>query len=249
MAGLEAARRRQGALAACAVGLAALALGGCNLLHRPTVEEQADKIATIKVLHQYYPEQYQQVIALLKASPTGAGDDAARTSIENRIRPVITSLIARQAPKMSDDNTLAMFQLTLDEAQTMRQKSPEQCGQNLAGGGQFGTAAETVLTQDEIQRDVALSAKVLEQTAAAPAPPPPSMPAEATTAMARKAIESLPQATKDNLIPLLQAGGHPAGAMQSAALCDYTIALVQLILAQPKDKAAPMLRNMAAMGR
>ncbi|MGA0600817.1 hypothetical protein ACO2Q3_08950 [Caulobacter sp. KR2-114] len=237
-------RWRNGGLLAAA---AALALGGCNFLHRPTVEEQADKIATIKVLHQYYPEQYQQVIAMLKATPAPSGA-TAQASVEDRVRPVITSLMARQAPKMNDENTLALFQLTVDEAQTMRQKSPEQCGKNLTGGGQFGVTAESVMTKDEIERDAALSAKILEQTATAPAPPPPPMDQAASTALVRQSISRLPQATQDNLIPMLRAGGHPSGALQEAAMCDYTISLIQLMLAQPKDKAAPMLRNMAAMG-
>lgn len=246
MAGLDRARRWTPAMAA---GLAALALAGCNVLHPPTIEEQADKIATVKVLHQYYPQQYQQVIAMLKAaSPASAADDQAKAAIEDRIRPVIASLMAQQAPKMNDDNAMALFQLTLEEAQTTRQKSPEQCGKMLTGGGQFGVSVESILTKDEVQRDAALSAKILEQAAASPAPPPPPMDRTVTAGLARKAIDSLPAQTKANLMPVLQTGGRPSGAMQEAAMCDYTIALLQLMLAQPKDKAAPMLRNMAAMG-
>ncbi len=246
MTGVVRAWRWAPASGACA---AALALGGCNFLHPPTLEEQADKIATVKVLHQYYPQQYQQVMAMLKAaSPASAGDDQAKAAIEDKVRPVIASLMVQQAAKMNDDNAMALFQLTLEEAQTTRQKSPEQCGKMLTGGGQFGVAVETVLTKDEVQRDAALSAKVLEQTATAPAPPPPPMDRATTGALARKAIESLPAESKANLIPVLQTGGRPFGATQEAAMCDYTIALLQLMLAQPKDKAAPMLRNMATMG-
>lgn len=240
---------RRSAMAASVAGLAMVTLGGCNVLHPPTIEEQAEKIATVKVLHQYYPQQYQQVIALLKAaSPAAAGNDQAKAGIEDRVRPVVANLMAQQAPKMNDDNAMALFQLTLEEAQTTRQKSPEQCGKMLTGGGQFGVPVESILTKDEVQRDADLSAKILQQTATAPAPAPPPMDRAATGAMARKAIDGLPAQTKANLMPVLQTGGRPFGAMQEAAMCDYTIALLQLMLAQPKDKAAPMLRNMAAMG-
>lgn len=242
-------RTKRGTLAlAGGLAVAAMALSGCNFLHRPTVEEQADKIATVKVLHQYYPQEYQQVIAMLKAAtPPSAEDEKAKASIEDRVRPVVTSLMARQAPKMSDDNALALFQLTVDEAQTVQQKSPEQCGKMLTSGGQFGVSAESILSKDEIERDAALSAKILEQTATAPAPPPPAKDQAAITALARQAFAALPQPTRDTLLPVLQVGGQPSGATQQAAMCDYTIAMLKLMLAQPKEKAAPMLRNMAAM--
>jgi hypothetical protein len=227
-----------------ATAAATLTLGGCNFLHQPTVEEQAEKIPTLKALHQYYPEQYQQVIAMLKAQQQTPSDKA---SMEDKVRPVIATLMARQAPKMNDENTLALFKLTVDEAQTMRAKSPDQCGRSLTGGGQFGVAAENILTKDEIARDMALSAKVLEQTATAPAPPPPKMDQAESMRLVRQSIDQLPKATQDNLIPMLRAGGTPHTPMEEAAMCDYTISLIQLALALPPDKATPFLRNMAAL--
>ncbi len=229
--------------AGVALGVMAVLLAGCDFLHRPTIEEQADKIPSLKALHDYYPQEYQQVIAMLKASKLDASNKVA---VQDHIRPVIAQLMAKQAPHMSEENAIATFHLAVDEAKTLKARSAEDCVNFLNGGGRFGFAADEVFTKEELERDTTLTAKLLAQTAVSPLPTAAPLSSEQRAKLARAAVDTLPAASRETLMPILQYGGTPVGAAQQGAYCDFTIAILQQLLAMPPKESGPMFRALAA---
>lgn len=162
------------------------------------------------VLKTYYPDDYAQVAATQQTlNATGASD----AQIKGAVRKIAISLMQRQLPLASTENTLAYLDIAKDEQQALS-GDPDLCYQALTQATpEAFDEMQQKLPPQLVEREARLTVKMLEQTATAPQPAKMTDDLKAKLAIwERDAFWGLSFEERDAL-----KGG---GSLQSKAGCD-----------------------------
>lgn len=228
-----------------AAGLACVALGACS---KPTPEEEVEKALgserVFQVMKEHYPAEYGQIKGVL-VSHLAAGNRNMPQLVAS-VRPLEQSLVQRQMRLADDANAVQTLQVIRDQTGKVLDR-PEVCGPMLANRVPPGVDLPAVLGKDMAEREMALHAAILEQTAERPAKPTPSSYlAEHGQTLAQTAMSGLSPAEVALVQPALAGGLPPASGPSAAAFCKFTHLLVGEMAKQPPVEAGRLFRAMSA---
>ena len=193
----------------------------------PSAENRIDASSpTLAILHRYYPDKYQRIVAVAKANPSD------KIALHNAVAPIIGETVREHARQIDDASATRLFGLLVAEAKVMRDKAPAACISMLAGGS-ARVDLSTIMTPQMKRMDADTTAAVLEQIATRPvAPAQPLAPAQAR-ALALSALDRLAPADKALVADMFAHARRPASDVESRTMCGFDIALFQDALNGP----------------
>lgn len=214
----------------------------------------ADESADVLALKRYYQADYQnmqQALAMAKDDRKGAA------GAQYLVRLQIRDSVRRQVKLGGDKQLVALMTLQRDEARALAAKSPDWCMQYF-NGGRWSFDPTKELSAELLQRDAAVSADLLTQTATAPDKDAAGAEARDLSyasryklylqnnvreAVLNKAVAgfSADEQKTINLMARRKANlrGQPA---LSSLMCKYKIALLEETLKLPEPQAAMTYR-------
>lgn len=213
-----------------------------------------DQLIDVQALKQYHPTEYaelQRNLEVIKNERKGA------TGVAQYVRAQVNGVLLREARKGSDENLVKLLTLRRDKAQALAEKSPAYCF-DFVRGGRLNFNPDTIVGGGFVDRERAVAAEVLKQTATAPV---------LNAAGALKDDEKIETRIKmyyevelrDEISAKARARFQPAEqetirklASRSVSLegdperqglmCRYNIAVMDETLKLPQDKAAMVYR-------
>jgi hypothetical protein len=216
--------------------------------------QAAEASPDVAALKQYYPTDYanmQQALEMQKGERKGAA------GAQYLIRLTVNGVVTRQAKLGGDKQLVALMNLRRDEGQALVAKSPSYCTEYFSGGKlSFDPAG--VLPADLLKRDAAVSADLLQQTAANPAKNAPGAEARDMSLASRTVLyeenlvrqavldKSLAQFPKEDQQTIKMMATRKTGLRDrpalAATMCRYKLAMLDETLKLPEAKAAMIYR-------
>ncbi|MBX9700509.1 MAG: hypothetical protein K2X74_13805 [Acetobacteraceae bacterium] len=165
----------------------------------------------------------------------GSKDDAARA-----VRPLITEAVMRRAPEVEDAILVDMLTVTIVQAREMQPRHPDRCAALLLGRsvGSFEPFVSPDLQRAE--RDVT------ERVLRAPRGAPAVAGREEAGVVFGAVLEDASQRTGFAPARILELaeGGGPDGEV-----CSAMVAVLEALLAQPRERAMPTYRFLLQQAR
>ncbi|MFL5298460.1 MAG: hypothetical protein ACJ798_18945 [Phenylobacterium sp.] len=224
-------RRRSPAPAIAAAALALLLAGWAALLTRttaPPVEAQMDEASpAAQAVHRYFPDTFAKLAADARAT-----DPKDRDALEERFRARYSALMAAHRSEMNDASAEDFGKLMLEETRALRLSNPEACVSILHGGAVSAEVAHA-LTPDLLHRSSEVTARLIEQVATQPAPPPEKLSEPEASALATQAFNALDPDDRRVVMPLLGRRFQSEGREQARALCAFYRAYFEAALNGP----------------
>jgi hypothetical protein len=221
-----------------------LGIGGARIavaLMQPSAEAQIDNsVPLYATLHRYYPEEYQQIAAKISAVQGGTSDKVA---LENEIRPVLSNIILNRRAQISDQNTVDMIGVLVQEAMILKNKDAQSCV-SLMNAGTTRVDLGDALPPSVMQRDLSVSNAVLVQLATAPAPAPVPLDRSELQSISLAALATLPSDERSAIVTLLGKNIQPRDDLEARAMCDFTIGLMNKAM----SAKAGTLRSLVSAG-
>ena len=196
----------------------------------------------ISLLKTYYPDDYAKLVREVGALPSSA-DRRALAAVVDR---VLGEVINRQRLKADDETSRQMYAAARDEAAALKTLSPAACAAFMDGAGRAEDLAK-VMTPKLREQDVAVTRRLLTQTATKPAPPATPMPVEALGALSLPALSKFSEAEQTLVIQMLREGRSPSSAEEHRLMCDFSLAQADEILAAPPPVAGARVRALWAL--
>lgn len=200
--------------------------------------EQIDELAPMRVMKAHYPQDYNRLEARVRGARSEA--DAGRAADE-----VLGAVLVRQRHQADGESAVALYEVTRAEGRALQKSDPEGCAALMEGRTAPGLSR--IQTAELRTQDRNASAKLLEQTALRPASPAKPMPVDDLARLSMQAIATFPEAKQNLLIGLLRSERTPRAGAESQAICDFNLALADVILARPRPEAGGLVRSIWAM--
>lgn len=216
--------------------------------------KSADASPDVLALKRYYPEDYKNMqTALVAAKDDRKGAAGAQYLVRLQIRDTVR----RQVKLGGDKQLVALMTLQRDEAKALAAKSPKYCMEYF-NGGRWSFDPTKELSSDILQRDAAVSADLLTQTATAPDKDAAGAEQRDLSYASRYKLylqnnvreavleKAMAGFSKDeqktiNLMARRKANLRGQTAL-STLMCNYKIALLEETLKLPEEKAAMTFR-------
>jgi hypothetical protein len=240
------AARMRGVIAGCAIVGAVFGLVATVGVPMPALASLLPKFSsspmaddTEHVLKTYYPDDYAQAQS---TESTLKATGASQAQIAAALHRQMLSLMQRQMPLASNENTLAYLTVARDEQVFMAKSNPNLCYRV--------TMEPSVAAQDELvasmpddmkQREASLGLKLLEQTATAPQPPKPSEELDGKLKIwAWDALNGLSFDERDAL--------RDGGELHDKAACDAVGNLINMLVMMGGTDAVEAYKALSAKG-
>ena len=238
--------RMRGAIAGCALVGAVFGLVATVGVPMPALASLLPKFSTSpmgddteRVLKTYYPDDYAQAQS---TQSTLKATGASQAQITAAVHRQMISLMQRQLPLASDENTLAYLAVARDEQVFMAKNNPGLCYRV--------TMEPSVAAQDELvasmpddlkQREANLGLKLLQQTATAPQPPKPSADLDGKLKIwAMDAFNGLSFEERDAL--------RDGGELRDKAACEAVGNLINMLVMMGGTDAVEAYKALSAKG-
>ena len=195
-------------------------------------------------LAKYYPATYARLVDDLVA---GINSGRPYGQLIGELNDMVTALVFEQTPKATVENTLALLSLNRDQAKATLALDPAYC-LSLLGMRKLDIGLVQQLPRQLIDREAALMAKVLEQTSTRPDTTPPADLSE--TQILDLGVRAYDQLASDQLrVAFAETEGEPDNAvtpLQQTAHCEYTIEMLDILLAMPPVEGARTFKALFA---
>ena len=199
---------------------------------------EIDKLTPVQAVKSHYPDDYRRLETGVRRARS---DDEVRRAVDE----TLISVIIRQKPKADAASAAALYQVTRAEGRALQKSDPEGCAAFLDGRPAPGLAR--VQTPALRAQDREATARLLEQAATRPAAPAVPMSVDDLAQLSLKAIASFPEAKQNLVIDVLRSERDPRPGAESRAMCDFNLALADVILARPPAEAGALVRGIWAM--
>jgi hypothetical protein len=223
-----------------AIALAGLAVFAASALAQERTLEQiveAGNPAAV-AMHKYFPNDFDAMIAALKASPARDAVTVRATAL-----PFVTRLIAAHSGQIDDAESAATLALTMDEMKAVREKSPAACLALV--DGRAATVDQALIPADLQARYARNTAAVFEQIGARPAPPARPMGNDELSAFAQAGYRTLPQDTQALVLPLM-GGRAPQTYAEVHGMCDLYLAMLDQVVHGPSGSVRSFMAMSAS---
>lgn len=191
----------------------------------------------------HYPDHYRLILD--KVEPLYARG-ATVSSMSLVLYKLNAELFSRQLPKANVANTIASLQLTRDEGVAALAIDPGYC-LDVLGLRKADRAPGLSLPPALVDRELALMAEVLEQTALAPEKTPAPLSEDELERLAIAAYDDLP--SDDLRLAFGRVGGDGSKAddmLSRTAVCEFSLAFFSQILRLPPVEGAKTFRALTA---
>jgi hypothetical protein len=222
-----------------ALGLA-LALCGCGPPDAGVMAE-LDRVPAVQAIKRFYPDDYQRLDHDIRALGAGGSVTARQAALAS----VVQGVILRQRPKADADSAYGLYAVTRAEGAALRQIDPAGCASFLEGRG--AASLGRALTPELVARDSEATTSLLAQTRARPADPAAPLREDDLVALMAQAASTLPAPERATIAAIFKAERDPATAEENRVLCDFDLALADLVLARPKPEAGALVRSIWAL--
>jgi len=211
--------------------LVAAALPGCAPANEPA--SQLDEVAWVKVLKARYPQDYAQLRDAVATAP----DPSAWATVAGQ---TLEALVNRQRSKMNTDTARAMFVLRRDQGRALQAVDAAGCAAFMDGQGTPASFSQ-IVTPQMAKRDHEVMAQLFEQTAIAPAAPPPRLDMDILVQLSLGAMSRFTDSDRNLVIDVLRTARNPATPDEARVMCAYHVALADHLLAMPQSEANPLI--------
>ncbi|MFN3856270.1 MAG: hypothetical protein ACK4RV_00860 [Caulobacter sp.] len=213
-----------------------------------------DQLPDVQAIKQYYPNDYaelQRNLEVIKNERKGT------TGVAQYVRAQANAVLLREARKGNDDNLVALMTLRRDKAVAIAEKSPAYCFE-FVGGRRLSFDPDTIVGPEMVERERAITAEVLKQTATAPVLNAAGAvkddekietrvelyyQVEVRDAVAAKArARFTPDEQKTIQMLASRSVSLQGDTAKQSLMCRYGIAQIDETLKLPKDKAAMVYR-------
>lgn len=212
----------------------------------PTREQLSSELKTMRVyqvMADHYPEHYRRILDEIE--PLYARG-ATVASMSLALYKLNAQLFSEQLPKANVANTIASLELTRDEGAAALAVDPGYC-LDVLGLRPVTSAPGLTMPAALVERELALMAEVLEQTARAPEKIPDPLSEEEVERLGIAAYDDLPA---DELrLAFGRVGGDGAKAddtVSRTAVCEFSLAFFNRILKLPPVEGARTFRALTA---
>lgn len=208
------------------------------------VEKALIQQAPYAAMKQYYPVEY----AALKSEAVKA-IRAGKSEIEgiNAIRPPFLALVSSQMPKASDATISAMLDLSLDQTDFLDKTNPRYCFELTTTPARLSVNLANVLPPAMIQREMALMADVLRESATAQMAKAAPLSPEMLGVLAERAVGRLSRADAVALNEIDFEPIRSTTTAQMAASCHFVRAMLSEVQALPSAEVGPTYRGILAL--
>jgi hypothetical protein len=199
------------------------------------------EVPLAQVIKAHYPDDYRSLGARLRAHANPRPEQ-----LDSAMEETLGALMRRQRPKANAESSYALYAAARAEGGALRQVDPAGCTMFMDGKG-APPSLDRVLTPELKARDFAAASRLLTQTASKPAPPAKPMTMEELLPLGQEAISTLPEGDQDLVIKVLKEARDAASAEESRVMCDFNLALADVILSRPQPAAGALIRSLWAM--
>lgn len=226
----KALKRRPGWLSALPVVCIAVAVV-IGRGQQPRMEEQVlaqlNDLPSVRAIKTYYPDDYNRLAAQVRALSVQSSPAEAQSAVGD----VLAMVVTRQRPKANAESALGLYKVTRAEGDALRRISPSECAAFM--DGRPAPSLARAMTPEIEAQDFAAAARLLEQTAKRPEPPAMAMADHELLALGSEALAMLTDVEQDVVIRVLKSEADPATREEARIMCDFNLALADVIIARP----------------
>jgi len=238
--------RLRGAIAGCALIGAVFGLVATVGLPMPALASLLPRFGSApteddgeRILQTYYPADFAQAQS---TQSTLQATGASQAQITAAVHRQMISLMQRQLPLASDENTLAYLDVARDEQDFMAKNNPALCYRVTMEPSVDAQDELVASMPDELRaREKSLGLRLLQQTATAPQPPRPSADLDGKLKMwAMDAFNGLSFEERDAL--------RDGGELRDKAACEAVGNLINMLAMMGGTDAVEAYKALSAKG-